>query len=231
MPTDVAILIPARDAAGSLGQVLVELAQAMPGLPVLVVDDGSLDSTAQVARDGGAELFTHLHSQGKGAALRRGWDLLFTRGHQAVLSLDADGQHDPAEGPSFVQLWREASPDLILGDRGLGRTPMAWDRRLSNRLSTALLAWRTGLPLRDSQCGYRLLDHALWRRLRLRSRAFDLESEVLLQAAVLGATLRHVPVTQRASRAGSHIHRVPDSARFLAKVLGAQLMEGEHELE
>jgi len=211
-----ALLIPARDAAATLPRLLAEAAAALPGLPVLVVDDGSRDDTAAAARAGGAELFSHRTPQGKGAALRRGWDLLFRRGHAAVLCMDADGQHDPGEAPAFLDLWRREGPELIVGDRGLARAPMAWDRRLSNRLSTWLLARRTGLPLRDSQCGFRLLAESLWERLDLRARAFDIESELLLQAAARGARLRHLPVRQRPTGAGSHVRRLPDTRRFLA---------------
>jgi len=219
MPAEVAVLIPARDAEHSLPALLEELCLALPGLPVLVVDDGSRDHTARMAVEGGAECFRHLRNQGKGAALRRGWDLLFRRGHKAVICLDADGQHDPAQAPAFVDKWRKEGADLLIGDRDLRHAVMAWDRRLSNRLSTRLLAWRCGLPLRDSQCGYRLLGRHLWERLRLRGTAFELESEILLQAAALGAKVAHVPVTQRPSAAGSHVRRLPDSARFVARLL------------
>jgi glycosyltransferase involved in cell wall biosynthesis len=211
-----ALLIPAHDAAQSLPPLLAEIARALPGLPVLVVDDGSGDGTAAAARAGGAELFAHLARQGKGVALRRGWEILFRRGHGAVLSLDADGQHDPAEGPRFLERWAASGAELVVGDRGLRRAAMPWDRRLSNRLSTRLLAWRAGRPLADSQCGYRLLARGLWERLELRGRHFELESEMLLQAAALGAHLEQVPVSQRPADAASHTRRLPDTLRFLA---------------
>lgn len=225
--SELAVLIPARDAATTLPTVLDEVRQHLPGLPVLVVDDGSRDATAQAAWEGGAQCFSHLESQGKGAALRRGWDLLFRRGHAGVLCLDADGQHQPSDGPAMVELWRKQGPDLIIGDRGLARTRMPWDRHLSNRLSTVLLSWRAGLDLNDSQCGYRLLSVGLWNRLHLVGRAFDLESEVLLQAGALGAQVCQIPVTQRASGAGSHVRRLSDSARFLRLLVWPSRPEGE----
>jgi glycosyltransferase involved in cell wall biosynthesis len=223
-----ALLIPAFQAARSLPVLLGEIARGLPGLPVLVVDDGSTDDTTQAARAGGAEVFRHLRNQGKGAALARGWSLLFRRGHAAVLCLDADGQHDPAEAKAFLDLWRRERPDLIVGDRGLGEASMPWDRRLSNRLSTLVLRRRTGLPLTDSQCGFRLLTRSLWEGLRLRGRAYDQESELLLQAAALGARVRQVPVVQRPARADSHVRRGPDLLRFLARLAeGAAALEDE----
>ena len=217
-PPGVAVLIPACDAANSLPALLGEISRALPGLPVLVLDDGSRDGTAAAARAAGVEVFSHLERQGKGAALRRGWDLLFRRGHEAVLCLDADGQHDPAEGPRFLAHWERGAGELLVGDRGLRSAPMAWDRRLSNLISTRLLVRRTGLPLTDSQCGYRLLARGLWERLVLEGRAFDLESEVLLKAAALGARVAQVPVNQRPGGAGSHVRRLPDTWRFLARL-------------
>lgn len=225
--SDLAVLIPARDAATTLPALLDEVRQHLPGLPVLVVDDGSRDATARAAREGGAQCFPHLDSQGKGAALRRGWDLLFRRGHTGVLCLDADGQHQPSDGPAMVDLWRSQDPDLIIGDRCLARTSMPWDRHLSNRLSTLLLSWRTGLDLNDSQCGYRLLSVGLWKRLHLTGSAFDLESEVLLQAGALGARVCQVPVTQRPSGAGSHVRRLWDSGRFLRLLMRPIQPEGK----
>jgi len=217
-PNPVAVLIPARQAAASLPGLLEELRRALPVAPVLVLDDGSRDGTAEVATAGGAEVFSHGTGQGKGAALRRGWDLLFRRGHEAVLCLDADGQHDPAEACRLLECRTREHAQLVVGDRGLARATMAWDRRLSNRLSTLPLNRVSGLGLRDSQCGYRLLDRALWERLDLHGRAFDLESELLLQAARLGARVVQVPVTQRPARVPSHVRRLPDSWRFLARL-------------
>lgn len=214
----IAVLIPAFQAAESLPRLLGELRAAQPALPVLVVDDGSRDGTAEAARSAGAEVFSHLLNQGKGAALRRGWELLFRRGHPAVLSLDADGQHDPGEAGAFLRRWEQSRPDLLVGDRGLARAAMSWDRRLSNRLSTRLLNRASGLSLGDSQCGYRLLGRELWLRLRLSARAFDLESQLLLQAARLGARVEQVPVTQRPAGVPSHIRRLPDSLRFVGRL-------------
>src|SRR3990172_923606 len=86
-------------------------------LPVLVVDDGSSDATAQYALDAGAEVLYQQPNQGKGAALRAGFAAALERGYQAVLTLDADGQHDPAEIPAFLAAYRKTSADLIIGRR------------------------------------------------------------------------------------------------------------------
>ncbi len=210
----IGVLIPAYHAGDSLGQLLTEVLACITKEELLVVDDGSMDSTPAVCREFGVDCFRHEQNQGKGAALRRGYAIWERRGAKAVITLDADGQHVPAEMEAFRQAWREGA-GLVIGDRDLSRAKMSPDRRLSNRLSTWLLNRRTGLSLVDSQCGYRLLDMKLWKKLSLSGSHFDLESEVVIEAAKQGAVIQQVPVSQRPAREASSINRMRDSLRFL----------------
>jgi glycosyltransferase involved in cell wall biosynthesis len=220
-PAEFAVLLPAYQAEATLPAVLAGLKRWLPGAPVLVLDDGSRDGTAGAARQAGAEVFSHGSNQGKGAALDQGYRILHRRGHRAVLSLDADGQHDPALAPELTETFREGAFDLLVGDRSQGFAAMPADRRLSNRLSTALLARACGLPLRDSQCGYRVLRLEAWRPLALRGRRFDYESELLLGLARAGGRIGQWPVPVCAGGAGSHVRRLGDTLRFL-RVLAAR---------
>lgn len=210
-----AVLLPAYRAAATLPTVLAGLRRHLPGAPLLVVDDGSGDGTARAAREAGAEVFSHAANQGKGASLERGYRILDRRGHVAVLSLDADGQHDPAAAPALLAAFEDGGLDLVVGDRSAGWSSMSADRRFSNRLSTALLSKAAGRPLKDSQCGYRLLRLDAWRGLRLKARRFDYESELLLELARAGGRIGQVPVPVVAGGAGSHIQRLGDTLRFL----------------
>jgi len=145
-PQKILALVPAYNEAVRLEPVA---AAAGRFLPVLVVDDGSRDETARVGRQAGAEVLEQSPNQGKGAALRAGFRYALAHGFAAVITLDADGQHDPAEIPAFLQVFSESGADLIIGKRDFSRMPVV--RRLSNTLGTRLFSWALGQPVPDNQ--------------------------------------------------------------------------------
>ncbi|MEX2011973.1 MAG: glycosyltransferase family 2 protein, partial [Chloroflexota bacterium] len=119
-PAVIAAVIPAYQEAPRVGPVVVG---AKAHLPVLVVDDGSADDTASVAEDAGATVLRLRPNQGKGAALRAGFRWALDNGIEAVVTLDADGQHDPAEIPTFVAARARTGADLVVGRRDFRRMP------------------------------------------------------------------------------------------------------------
>ncbi|MCB0117118.1 MAG: glycosyltransferase family 2 protein, partial [Caldilineaceae bacterium] len=128
MPAKILALIPAFNEAARVAPVVE---QARTHLPVLVVDDGSTDDTSTVAQAAGAIVVRQEPNQGKGTALQRGFRYALEEGFDAVLTLDADGQHDPAEMPLFIDTFAatfpETAPDLIIGRRRFRQMP--WVRR------------------------------------------------------------------------------------------------------
>ncbi len=165
-------VIPAYQAAATLDPVVRLTAEH---LPVLVVDDGSADDTAAVAETAGAEVLRQSPNRGKGAALRRGFRHALDGGAQAVLTLDADGQHDPACVPDFLGAWRSGGAPLIIGRRDFSQMP--WSRRLANDLGTRVFSWAVGRHIDDNQSGYRLIAQPLLSHL-LESREAGFEFEV-----------------------------------------------------
>jgi len=157
----VAALVPAYQAAAKLGGVLLRL-QALDAPPVvLVVDDGSSDATAAIARGHGARVLSFPENRGKGHALLAGFAALRDE-FDAVVTLDADGQHPPECLPDLVRA-AEAGADLVLGVRD--RTPeMPASRRFANGFSSAWASWLAGQRVSDSQCGYRLHTRRLLER-------------------------------------------------------------------
>ena len=130
-------LIPGYNEGPRIGLVVRE---TLEHLPVIVVDDGSTDDTAARAREAGATVIEQRPNQGKGAALRAGLVRAIAAGYDAVLTLDADGQHDPTEIPRFLEAWSaEPRPDLIIGRRNFRAMPPA--RRLSNELGGRAFSW------------------------------------------------------------------------------------------
>ena len=139
--TRIAAAIPAYQAAASVGDVVRRTREVLP--EVLVVDDGSSDATAEAARGAGAELVAHPVNRGKGAALVTAFRALFARGCEAVVTLDADGQHLPEEIPKLLEAARGGA-DLVLGTRDHLFAEMVAARRLANRLSSWAISWAAG---------------------------------------------------------------------------------------
>ena len=119
-------LIPAYNEAERVGKVVTE---TLAHLPVLVVDDGSADDTSQQAEQAGATVLQQKPNQGKGAALQAGFQWAVEQGYEAVITLDADGQHNPAEIPKFSRAYASNQTDLIIGKRDFSQMPPA--RRLA----------------------------------------------------------------------------------------------------
>ena len=175
------LLIPAYNETAHIGQVV---AAARQFLPVLVVDDGSSDDTAARAEMNGAEVIRQVPNQGKGAALRAGFRRSFQLEMEAIITLDADGQHDPVEIPLFLQAFQESRSGLIIGQRNFSSMPFT--RKLANNLGGRIISMALGQPIPDNQSGYRLISAQLAEKL-LSSQECGFEFEV----EMLALCLRH----------------------------------------
>jgi glycosyltransferase involved in cell wall biosynthesis len=194
-------VVPAYDEAPRVRAVVEG---ALAHLPVLVVDDGSTDDTAAVAEAAGATVLRQQPNQGKGAALRAGFRWALASGYDAVLTLDADGQHDPAEIPSFLDAGVRTGADLIVGRRDFGRMPPI--RRLSNRLGGLAFSWAVGRRIPDNQSGYRLVSRRLMEAMLASSESgFEFEVEMITTAIRAGWAIDWVPIRTIYAGAPSHI--------------------------
>ncbi len=210
-------VIPARDAAATVGHVVRQILSVLPAAEVIVVDDGSTDSTGARAREAGAIVVRHAANLGKGAALETGFDEALRRGCDAVLALDADGQHDPAFAPGLLERLEHA--DLVIGSRERDRTGMPWLRRATNDVTTWFVSLLARRRIHDSQSGYRAIRASVLRAVRPRSRRFEYESEFLIGAARAGFEIGEAPVPTLYNAPGSHIHPFRDTLRFIRLVL------------
>lgn len=212
----VGILVPAYCAEATLGPLLAKLRALHPTLPVLVVDDGSPDATAQVAAAGGAEVLRLPENAGKGSALFQGLTWAARKGWEWAACLDADGQHRPEDLEQFLAL--DPDPDLavVVGARRLAPPEMPWPRVASNRLTTWLLSLQARQPLWDSQCGYRLVRLSAFLRSGLPERGrFEWESEALVRLARKAGRVGRVRIATVYEDAGSHIRPWRDTWRFV----------------
>ncbi len=211
----VAALVPAYQAAAHLGEVLMGLAALAHPPYVLVVDDGSRDATSEVARQLGVQVHTFAGNRGKGHALLAGFELLHD--FDAVVTLDADGQHPPGCFPAFVAA-AEAGADLVLGKREI--TPnMPPARRFANRFSSAWCSAIAGQPIADSQCGYRLYRHEVLRRTPVQASRYEVETEMAVRAARLGFRVAHVDIPTVYGDETSHLSLTRDVPRIIAMMV------------
>jgi glycosyltransferase involved in cell wall biosynthesis len=201
-PTEPIIaLIPAFDEGPRVGSVVHAAARH---LPVVVVDDGSADDTAARAEAAGATVIRQRPNAGKGAALRAGFRHAIEGGCAAVVTLDADGQHDPAEIPTFVEAFRARHAELIVGQRDLAAMPLV--RRVSNTLGGAALAVALGRTVPDNQSGYRLIGRTLMAALLDSDESgFEFEVEMIARCLALGLPLGSVPIRTIYAGEPSHI--------------------------
>lgn len=218
-----AIVMAAYNESGSVGGVVASLPDTVSGLPVraLVIDDGSSDDTAAEAREAGAVVAVHARNLGQGDALRTGFELARRQGAQVVVTMDADGQHDPAELPDLVGPVVVGEADYVQGSRFLGRYDDAGGARdLGIRGFTRLIRVLSRAPITDCTNGYRAVDGAGLARLRLVEDRFS-ASEILIQAAGHGLRIREVPVHIRSREVGTS--KKPRGLGYATGFLGAIL--------
>jgi len=214
MENKIIALIPAWNEATRI-QPIVE--QTLEYLPVLVVDDGSHDDTAGVAEAAGATVVCHSQNQGKGVALMTGFDWALEHGYDAVVTLDADGQHAPADLPKFLAAHEADAGDIIIGKRDFTRMP--FPRWWSNPFGSWLLSLALGARIYDNQSGYRLHTRHFLENIDLTTTGFELEVEVIMQAVRKNLRIGWVEIeTIYGIDKVSYFHPVKDSVRFLQMV-------------
>jgi glycosyltransferase involved in cell wall biosynthesis len=215
-------LIPAHNESTRIGAVIDAVKLF---LPVLVVDDGSQDDTSEVARQHGAMVVRQEPNQGKGAALLNGFGHFLAGDYKAVITLDADGQHDPAEIPLFVEKFNGEHGDLIIGQRNFRQMP--FPRNFSNTIGTWMLSNAMGQYIPDNQSGYRLHSRRLIESvINSQERGFEFEVEIIFLCVLRGYNLAWVPIRTIYAGQASHIKplrhikhffRITNRARELMK--------------
>jgi glycosyltransferase involved in cell wall biosynthesis len=200
------VLVPAHNEAGRIGNVV---SASLRHLPVVVVDDGSTDESARDAEVAGATVLGQEPNQGKGAALRAGFRWALDHDFEAVITIDGDGQHDPAEIPAFLGAYAARTvagqpTELIVGHREFATMPPI--RRLANVLGTAVLSSAVGRWIPDNQSGYRLVGRRLMNAmLDSREDGFAFEVEMIAICLRERWSIAWVPVRTIYGDETSHI--------------------------
>jgi len=217
------IIVPAFQAAESLDLVLSDLLTTFDCAPasILVVDDGSTDATADVARSRGVHVVRYSENRGKGAALERGLREADALGFDVAITVDADGQH-PAAAARELMVVSDDPAALVLGVRDLVRDGAPKKNQISNGISNFFLSLFSGTSLKDTQCGLRRYPVKATLALGTRARGYAFEAEVILRA--LGAG---VPVVEHTVRViyppeetrVTHFDSVRDPMRIVGTVV------------
>lgn len=206
------VIIPAYQEAARIGPVVRAFRRYCSN--VIVVDDGSIDVTAEEARAAGAIVIRHEQNRGKGAAVRTGVEYARQHGFEFVITADGDGQHDAEDVPRFVELFLSTGAPVIVGNRMENPSGMPLIRRLTNRYMSWLLSRKMGRRVPDTQCGYRLYRTDVIASLPAESGRFAAESEVLMALADRGIPIAAVPIRVIYRDEKSKINPLKDTIRF-----------------
>ena len=223
------IVIPGFNEATTIRAVAARAKQHCPN--VIVVDDGSTDGTADMLAGLDVTLLRNETNSGKAGSLARGFDYALVQGAVGVITLDADGQHVPEEISLFLDQAATHPTTFLIGARRSEQRKRWVSRYVANRIADFWIGWAAGLPIEDSQSGFRLYPANLLRTVTLKSdktRSFVFESEVLIEAARRGIECRNVKITvqPRPGLRPSHFRPVVDILRITQMVAWKLLSRG-----
>jgi glycosyltransferase involved in cell wall biosynthesis len=211
-PLKVSIVLPAKNEAATIGDVVAGLRQRYPEAEVLVIDDGSRDATAQAARDAGARVVSQPYSKGNGAAIKRGAQAARA---DILIFMDGDGQHDPADVARLLERMA-AGFDLVVGARsGLG-SQASIARWGANGFYNRLASWMVGQRIDDLTSGFRAVERRKFLSfLYLLPNGFSYPTTSTMAFFRAGYSVGFVPIRVRRREGSSHISLLRDGLRFL----------------
>lgn len=218
------VLIPAYNAGDKITELIRQL-QLLDHKPsrILIIDDGSNDDTAVKAGKMNAEVLKVDQNTGKGSALRRGFDnFLKTSNADYLICMDADLQHPPAAIPKFIEVIENENAYLVIGHRSREMKKMPFARIISNTLTSIILSWVTKQSIKDSQCGFRCIKRDLLQQVHLNQNGFQMETEFILKAAAIGASIHFVKIPTIYNGSISNIKHLGDTLTFI-KLVAHQL--------
>jgi glycosyltransferase involved in cell wall biosynthesis len=209
--TDVSVIVPAKNEKASIEHVVSQIARAVPGAEIIVVDDGSDDGTGELARDAGARVIRHPYSKGNGAAVKTG--ARNARG-QILVFMDADGQHDAEDIKKLLGQVRDGY-DLSVGARSKG-SQASVGRGVANGFYNKLASYMTGHTIKDLTSGFRAVRATKFREfLYLLPNGFSYPTTSTMAFFRAGYSVAYVPIHAARRIGKSHIRLVRDGMRFL----------------
>lgn len=206
------VIVPGYNEGECIAEVVRGILQHCPN--VVVVDDGSTDSTAVEAEAAGAHVVKHEQNRGKGMALESGFRHAAERDYDFVVTMDADGQHAPDDVPVLVNEYVKTGKPVIIGSRMGNPANMPLVRRLTNRFMSWLLSREMKQTVPDTQSGFRLYRADVLGLIATESRGYAAESECLLRLAAAGVEIGSAPIKVIYGNEVSSINPLKDTLRF-----------------
>ena len=236
----VSVIIPVRDEASSIGSLIPKIRESLSGTPheIIVVDDGSEDGTGETARNNATIVIRHKKNLGKGAAMKAG---VHNAKGDVIVFLDGDGAHDPQDIPRLIAPILEGKTDLVIGSRPLPELKvlgLRLTRTLANGLASFvisviisfLLPLATSLkcPIKwtritDCTSGFRAIKREEWHKLDLDSQRFEIEIEMIYEAAKNKLAVTQTPINCNWNSRISHLSILRDGLRTV-KLLSRKLL-------
>lgn len=208
------IIIPAYNEGERLKSLLSKLEKYYPSEDILVVDDGSNDSCCINLKEG-IKVLRHAINSGKGSALKTGFEHAIREGYDWIITMDGDGQHDPARIPKFLDAAESGEYGIICGSRRKSFKGMPWDRRFSNLTTSAILSVISDQRIFDAQCGFRMYKAEFLKSVTILTAKFDTENELLLNAFRSKIKIGWVDIPTIYGGEDSHINRWQDTIKFI----------------
>jgi glycosyltransferase involved in cell wall biosynthesis len=207
----ISVILPARNEQGAVGDTVRRVLALLPAAQVIVVDDGSVDDTARLAEQAGAQVLRRPYGMGNGAAVKAGARLA---SGEVLVFMDADGQHDPADIPRLLQRLDEGY-DMVVGARD-GGSQASVGRGLANRLYNRLASWMTGHAVLDLTSGFRAARAERFREfLHLLPNGFSYPTTSTMAFFRSAYAVSYVPIHAARRIGTSHIRPLRDGVRFL----------------
>lgn len=210
------IVIPAYNEADKIAFVVGGALKEVSD--ILVINDGSTDSTGEVIKGLSVKVLTQSRT-GKGGALKAGFRYAVECSYDWVITMDADGQHDVRDIASFIKATESSNADVIMGSRMTDPAGMPFVRLYTNKIMSGIVSRLAGCRLSDTQCGFRAIRCRLLSEIKLETNNYDTESEFIIKAARRGFKINTTPIRTIYNGESSSINKFTDTIRFFKLVL------------
>lgn len=217
MTPEICVVIPAYNASRTIKNVVIGALKHVP--VVIVADDGSNDNTAIVASEAGAEVIVIGENKGKGNALKVLFRKAIEDGYHAVITIDADEQHDPEEIPLFLNAYNLFPKDIIIGSRLHVKEKIPRARYNAMHIARFYVSLAANQFLEDTQCGFKLYPLSLIKKIRLTTEKYVTETELLMKAGDMGINMRFVKIKTIYNANGSHVRPIMDTTCITAYII------------